>query len=96
MKKEEYLPQTIREIICKGCQSVIAQVFDEQLVQAGNMRIYNSFRPICICGKPSAKWCPSELEIEGEQYQSRLEFRREILHSLADNEKFKKQKKIKL
>jgi hypothetical protein len=94
MKKEEYLPQTIREIICKGCQNVIAQVFDEQLVQAGNMRIYNSFRPICICGKPSAKWCPSDIEID-ESYQSRLDFQRTILRSLADNEKFKKQKKIK-
>jgi hypothetical protein len=92
----EYKPQ-IREIRCAGryCENVIALVYDEQYVQSGNMQVYNSFRPICICGCPAAHWYPSELEIEGESYQSRRAFRQEILRGLADNEKFKKQKKIK-
>jgi hypothetical protein len=93
----EYKPQ-IREIICTGryCENVIALVYDEQYVQSGGMLVYHSFKPFCAkCNKPSAAWHPSDIEIEGEQYQSRLEFQREILRSLADNEKFKKQKKIK-
>jgi hypothetical protein len=90
---DKYEPK-IREIICaaRGCENVIAQVFDEQYVQSGNLTIYQSFRPICICGKPSAHWNPSEIE---EETQSRLEFRREILRSLSANEKFKTQKQKK-
>ncbi len=92
---DKYEAKTIREIICNRCQNIIGQVFDEQYVQAGTMHIYNSFRPICgTCGKPSAAWHPSDVEID-ESYQSRLEFQRTILKSLADNEKFKTQKQAK-
>jgi hypothetical protein len=87
--------EIVREIRCTGryCENVIALVYDEQVVQSGGMNVYHSFRPFCAkCNKPSAAWHPSEIQ---EEYQSRLEFRREILRSLADNEKFKKQKKIK-
>jgi hypothetical protein len=94
-KLELYTPQTIREIICKRCQNLIGQAFDEQYIQAANMQVFNSFRPICgTCGKPSAAWHPSDVEID-ESYQSRLDFQRTILKSLADNEKFKTQKQAK-
>jgi hypothetical protein len=85
----------IREIRCTGryCDNIIALEFDSQYIQSGNLTIYQSFKPICICGKPSAHWYPSELEIEGEQYQSRRAFRQEILRGLAENEKFKKLEK---
>ncbi len=88
---DKYEPK-IREIRCTGryCDNIIALEFDSQYIQSGNLTIYQSFKPICICGKPSAYWSPSELEIEGEQYQSRLEFQREILRNLAAESKFKK------
>ncbi len=91
---DKYEPK-IREIRCTGryCDNIIALEVDAQYIQSGNLTIYQSFRPICICGKPSPKWCPSELEIEGEQYQSRLEFQREILRNLAAESKFKKLEK---
>jgi hypothetical protein len=88
-KLESYTPQ-ITEIICRRCQSIIGQVLDNQCVQSGGMQIYNSFRPICAkCLKPSAHWYP-ELEIEEQQYQSRLDFQKEILRNLAAESKFKK------
>jgi hypothetical protein len=91
---DKYTPQ-ITEIICRRCQSIIGQVLDNQCVQSGGMQIYNSFRPICAnCLKPSAAWHPSDVEID-ESYQSRLDFQRTILKSLADNEKFKTQKQAK-
>ncbi len=90
---DKYEAKTIREIICKRCQNVIGQVFDEQYVQAGTMQVYNSFRPICgMCGKPSAAWNPSDIEID-TTYQSRLDFQKEILRNLAAESKFKKLEK---
>jgi hypothetical protein len=88
----------VRDIICTGryCDKIIAQVYDEQFVVSGNLTIYQSFKPICICGKPAPFFHPSELQDEAEQYQSRLAFRREILRSLNQNEKHKKQKQKKI
>jgi hypothetical protein len=89
---EKYPAQKIIELRCtkRYCDNVIGLVYDDQFFQSGGVQIYHSFKPFCsTCNRPSAVWRPSEIDaVEGEQ--SRLEFRREILRSLNESEKFKK------